>query len=164
MTKRCLIMAGGTGGHVFSRTLEEHNANAAKWRQLRPRPSLYLSKSLVPSTVAVSPREAASKSALMSRLAAAMVAYCCFAACLDGMMLQQCYSCVVLPSARATSGGRSLVDACSRRDAFARSLLKRAHGCAAGEGFYALCRRLCRQRSRAAQLQRRSELDRRFAI
>ena len=29
-----LIMAGGTGGHVFAATLEEHNNNAAKWRKL----------------------------------------------------------------------------------------------------------------------------------
>ncbi|MXO63690.1 endolytic transglycosylase MltG [Qipengyuania oceanensis] len=34
-TDALYYVADGTGGHVFSKTLEEHNANAAKWRQLR---------------------------------------------------------------------------------------------------------------------------------
>lgn len=29
------FVADGTGGHVFSKTLEEHNRNAAKWRHIR---------------------------------------------------------------------------------------------------------------------------------
>lgn len=29
------FVAGGTGGHVFSKTLEQHNKNAAKWRKIR---------------------------------------------------------------------------------------------------------------------------------
>ena len=34
-TEALYYVADGTGGHVFSKTLQEHNANAAKWRQLR---------------------------------------------------------------------------------------------------------------------------------
>ncbi|MBX7531980.1 endolytic transglycosylase MltG [Qipengyuania sp. 1XM1-15A] len=34
-TKALYYVADGTGGHVFSETLEEHNRNAAKWRALR---------------------------------------------------------------------------------------------------------------------------------
>jgi UPF0755 protein len=34
-TAALYYVADGSGGHVFSRTLEEHNANAAKWRALR---------------------------------------------------------------------------------------------------------------------------------
>ena len=29
------FVADGTGGHVFSKTLDEHNNNAAKWRKIR---------------------------------------------------------------------------------------------------------------------------------
>jgi UPF0755 protein len=34
-TDALYYVADGSGGHVFSRTLDEHNANAAKWRALR---------------------------------------------------------------------------------------------------------------------------------
>lgn len=34
-TEALYYVADGSGGHVFARTLQEHNANAAKWRQYR---------------------------------------------------------------------------------------------------------------------------------
>ena len=34
-TQALYYVADGSGGHVFANTLEEHNANAAKWRALR---------------------------------------------------------------------------------------------------------------------------------
>lgn len=34
-TKALYYVADGTGGHVFNETLEQHNADAAKWRALR---------------------------------------------------------------------------------------------------------------------------------
>lgn len=34
-TDAFFYVADGTGGHVFAKTLDEHNANVAKWRQIR---------------------------------------------------------------------------------------------------------------------------------
>ena len=30
-----LLAAGGTGGHLFAETLDQHNQNVANWRKIR---------------------------------------------------------------------------------------------------------------------------------
>jgi len=33
-TDDIFFVANGTGGHVFAKTLDEHNQNVARWRQI----------------------------------------------------------------------------------------------------------------------------------
>ena len=34
MTRTVMITTAGTGGHVFAKTLEEHERNVVRWRQI----------------------------------------------------------------------------------------------------------------------------------
>jgi UPF0755 protein len=52
-TRDIFFVADGTGGHAFAETLEQHNRNVARWRQIEsgsvPAPAPSLSPSLAPS-------------------------------------------------------------------------------------------------------------------
>ena len=37
MSSMYVVATGGTGGHVFAKTLEEHNQNVARWRSIEKR-------------------------------------------------------------------------------------------------------------------------------
>jgi UPF0755 protein len=49
-TRDIFFVADGTGGHAFAETLEQHNRNVARWRQIEGGPAPSAAPSIAPST------------------------------------------------------------------------------------------------------------------